>query len=208
MHTGDTDKAKALYVGLAADGHDSYDIRVRLAQIAAGAQDTAEMEKQLCAAKKLDPEKSYPYEELAKLFKKNGNEAKATAELEHYVFLEQMEVAPLKELMAVHAKNAAWAKVRTYGEMAMFISPTDPEILLGLGRAYLELNQGDKALYTFDTALLVTPAPRRPALVHIGRTKAFLAMGKKADAKTALALALKFEGENAEALALKAQLKP
>src|SRR5262249_28099719 len=33
MHGGDAQKAKALYASLAADGHDSFDVRVRLAQI-------------------------------------------------------------------------------------------------------------------------------------------------------------------------------
>ncbi|MCX5746838.1 MAG: tetratricopeptide repeat protein [Proteobacteria bacterium] len=206
MHTDEAPKAKALYVGLAADGHDSYDIRVRLAQIAGADNDTAEMEKQLCAAKKLDPEKSYPYEELAKLYKKQKQDGKATQELEHYVYIEQMELAPLKELMAELARTASWAKVRTYGEMALFIAPADPEVLVGLGRAYLELKDGAKALFSYDSALVVTPAPRRPALVHIGRTKALLALGRPKDAKLALALALKFEGENAEALELKKKL--
>jgi cytochrome c-type biogenesis protein CcmH/NrfG len=48
--------------------------------------------------------------------------------------------------------------------------------------------------------------PRRPGLVHIGRSRAFLALGKKAEAKAALAEALKREPDNAEALELKKQL--
>ncbi len=206
MHTGDLPKAKALYVGLASDGHDSYDLRTRLAQIAEGDNDLAEVEKQLCAAKKLDPEKSYPYEELAKLFKKENQPQKALVELEHYAFLEQMELSPLKELIAEYGKLGKWAKVRQYGEMATFIAPSDPEVLLALGKAYLNLNDGQKALFTFDSALLVKPEPRRPALVHLGRARALLALGKKADAKVALALAMKTEPENAEVIELKAKL--
>jgi hypothetical protein len=133
--------------------------------------------------------------------------AKALAELEHYAFLEQMDLAPLKKLVTEYGKLASWAKVRTYGEMATFINPSDPEILSGLARAYLELRQPDKALFTYDTMLLVKPPPRRPALVHLGRTRAFLALGKKADAKAALAQAMQTEPENADALALKSQLK-
>ena len=76
-----------------------------------------------------------------------------------------------------------------------------------LARAYQELGDGAKAIFTYDTMLVLTPPPRRPALVHIGRTKAYLAMGKKADAKAALAQALKTEPENAEALQLKVQVK-
>jgi Tfp pilus assembly protein PilF len=91
--------------------------------------------------------------------------------------------------------------------MATFINPQDIEILQALGKAYLELKDGAKALYTFDTALVAIPAPRRPALVHLGRAKAFVVMGKTKDAKAAIDLAMKTEPENAEVLDLKAKLK-
>jgi tetratricopeptide (TPR) repeat protein len=189
------------------DGHDSYDLRARLAQLAQEDGNAAEMEKQLCAAKKLDPERSYPYQALAALYKKQGKQAEALGELEHYAYIEQMELAPLKELVLGYEQAKSWAKVRTYGELALYINTQDPEILSALGRAYLELGQGDRALYTYDTMLVINPVPRRPALVHLGRAKAYLAMGKKADARAALALAMKTEPENAEVLELKAKLK-
>jgi tetratricopeptide (TPR) repeat protein len=207
VHAGDAAKAKQLYAGLVTDGHDSYDLRARFAQLAQEAGDAAEVEKQLCAAKKLDPERSYPYEALAALYKKQNKRAQYLTEMEHYVYLEQMELAPLKELVLEHQKDESWAKVRTFGELALYISTQDPDILGALGRAYLELGQNDRALYSYDTMLLIKPAPRRPALVHLGRAKALHAMGKKADAKAALAQAMKTEPENAELLELKAKLK-
>src|SRR5262249_49606830 len=200
LHNGDTARAKSLYVGLANDGHDSYDIRTRLAQIAQGENNTAAVEKHLCAAKRLDPERSYPYQALAGIYKRQNKTKEMLGELENYVYLEQMELAPIKELITEYSKLANWAKVRTYGEMATFINPSDPDNLLGLGRAYTELADGAKALFTYDTLLLLNP--RRPALVHIGRARAFQAMGKIKEAKEAIAQALKLEGANAEALEL------
>jgi tetratricopeptide (TPR) repeat protein len=207
LHQGDLPKAKAMYQGLIVDGHDSFDLRSRLAQIAEGENKSDEVVEQLCAAKKLDPERSFPYQELAQLYEKASQLPKALVELEHYAFLEQMDLAPLKKLVVEYGKLANWPKVRTYGEMATFINPADAEILGGLARAYLELHQPDRALFTYDTMLLVNPPPRRPALVHLGRTKALIALGKKPDARAALAMALKTEPENAEALQLKATLK-
>ena len=207
LHKNDAPKAKALFVGLIADGHDNYDLRTRLAQIAQTDGDFVEVEKQLCAAKKLDPERSYPYQELAGLYKKQGNMPRSLVEMEHYAFLEQMELAPLKELISEYGKLANWPKVKTYAEMATYIAPSDPDVLTGLGRAAFELGDGNRALFAYDTMLLMTPAPRRPALVHIGRARVFLAMNKKAEAKAALALAMKTEPENAEVLELKAKLK-
>lgn len=207
LHQGNLPRAKALFQGLIADGHDNYDLRTRLAQIAQGEGSPDEVTAQLCAAKKLDPERSFPYQELAQRHEKAGQMAKALVELEHYAFLEQMDLAPLKKLVTEYGKLASWAKVRTYGEMATYINPADPDILAGLARAYLELGQADKALFTYDTMLLVNPPPRRPALVHLGRTRALIAMGKTADARAALAKAMKTEPENAEALELKTKLK-
>ncbi|HRC00614.1 MAG TPA: glycosyltransferase, partial [Dermatophilaceae bacterium] len=53
---------------LVGSGIDSFDVRVRLATIAGSEGADAEVEQQLCAAKKLDPERSYPYGELAELY--------------------------------------------------------------------------------------------------------------------------------------------
>ncbi|MEZ4360941.1 MAG: tetratricopeptide repeat protein [Kofleriaceae bacterium] len=207
LAAGDGERAKQVLTSLVADGVDSFDIRSRLAQLAQAEGKLDEVERQLCAAKRLDPERSYPYQALAQLYKRAGRTAEALAELEGFVFLEQMDLAPLKELLSEHAKASAWAKVRTFGEMALYISPADPEVLLALGRAYLELGQSDRSLFTYDSALLVRPELRRPALAHLGRARALAALGKTRDAKGALTAALKTEPENAEALELRARLK-
>ena len=207
LHKNDPDKAKSMIGNLIADGIDNYDLRTRLAQIAQSSKDTTEVEKQLCAAKKLDPERSYPYQELYNLYKKQGQMPRALVELEHYAFLEQMELAPLKELISEYTKVANWPKVKTYAEMALYIAPHDPEVLGALARSSTEAGDPATALFTYDTMLLLKPPPRRPALVHLGRARAFLVQGKKAEARAAIALAQKTEPENAEIIELKAQLK-
>jgi Flp pilus assembly protein TadD len=106
--------------------------------------------------------------------------------------------------MTEYGKLKNWPKVRTFGELAMFIAPHDPEVLGALGRAQAETGVADKALFTYDTLLLTNP--RRPGLVHIGRARALLAVNRKVEAKAALAEALKKEPDNAEALELKKQL--
>jgi len=106
--------------------------------------------------------------------------------------------------MSEYTKLKNWPKVRTFGDLAIYIAPQDPEILQMLGRAQVETGAGDKALFTYDTLLLTNP--RRPGLVQLGRARAFLGLGKKAEAKIALGEALKKEPDNAEALELKKQL--
>jgi len=207
LRSGEVKVARQHYREMVQDGIDSFDIRSRLAQIAKDAGDTAELVKQLCAAKTLDPERSYPYQELYAYYDEAGKKAEALAELEQYAMIEQMQLAPAKTLVKEYAKLGNWAKVRTYGELATFISPFDAEVLLSLGRAYVELRAPAKALFTYDTALLTQPAMRRPALAHIGRARAFLLQNDKKKAKAAVDLALKTEPENAEALELKAKVK-
>jgi len=90
--------------------------------------------------------------------------------------------------------------------MATYIMPQDAEVLFALGKAYQETGDPTKALFTYDSLLAIRPEVRRPALVHIGRAKALLALGKKADAKAALQQALKTEPEHPEALELKSKL--
>lgn len=204
VHKNDAPKAKQLLTGLAADGHDNADIRARLAQLAETEGKTDEVEKHLCAAKKLDPERAFAYQELAQLYEKKGDMARALVELEHYAMLEQMELAPLKKLFTEFIRLKNWPKARTYAEMATYIAPHDPDVLMAFGRALVETNDGMRALFTYDSLLLTNP--RRPGLVHIGRTRAFMQLKKTAEAKAALAEALKREPDNAEALELKKQL--
>ena len=207
MRTRNTAEAKKSYHELIAAGGDSHDVRGRLAMIARQSGDNAEAEAQLCAAKKLDPERPYPYMELYELYKAWGRDDDALTELETYVMIEQMQYGPLKQLITGHKAKKRWSKVRTYGELALNINLSDSELFLDIGTAYLETGDPDKALFSFDSALLVKPALRRPALAHLGRAKALLAKKQRRKAKKELRKALKIEPENAEALELAKTLR-
>ena len=200
------DLARERYEGLIARGSDSFDIRIQLAQIARAGGKPAAMIGHLCAAKRLDPERSLPYAMLAESYKDAGDIGKYLVETEHYVMLEQMQVGPLQELVVEYAKRGEWAKVKTYGEMALEIFPSDADLLMTLGKAYLALGDGDRALYSYDSALVVDPPLRRPALAQLGRTRALLAKGDKKGARTALAVAARTEPAHLEVIELQKQL--
>jgi tetratricopeptide (TPR) repeat protein len=207
LRTGGAARAKDLYVRLIEAGGDSFDVRGRLAAIAKQEGDAAEAIRQLCAAKRLDPERSDPYMELFEVHEQAGDMDAALAELETYVVIEQMQYGPVKRLVDEYAKKKAWAKVRTYGEMAVMINPSDAELFLKLGAAYLETGAPDRSLFTYDSALIAEPKLRRPALAHLGRAKALLAKKQRRKARAALREALKLEPENAEVLALQKKLR-
>ncbi len=200
------DEARAAYEAMIKSGSDGGEIRGRLGMIAAHEKNNVEAEKQFCAAKRLDPERSYPYQALADLYFEQNKPDAALAELETYVSIEQMQYEPIKKLVDELFTRSRWAKVRYYGEMAMFINPGDSDLLLKLGRAYAETGSAAEALYSYDSALLATPALRRPALAHIGRASALEALGQHKNAQRAAKMALKLEPNNADALAVASKL--
>ena len=199
--------AKKHYENLIRAGGDSFDVRSRLGMIAARDGKTEAAEKHYCAAKALDPERSYPYQALFELYKQAGKKAQALRELESFVIIEQMQYGPAKQLITEYAELGKWGKVAAYGELAVEINPFDVEMLMLIGEANVEVGDGARGLYHYDSALLANPPLRRPALAHIGRARALALLGKKAEAKKALAEALRLEPENAKALALKKTLR-
>ncbi|HWM85259.1 MAG TPA: tetratricopeptide repeat protein [Kofleriaceae bacterium] len=204
---GDRKRAEDSYSALIAAGADSFDIRSRLALIASSKGDEATAEKHLCTAKKLDPERAYPYQALSEIYMKTGRKEQGLRELETYVTLEQMQFAPVKTLVEEYSALKKWDKVRSFGEQAIEINPADTDILLALGQAYLETGTPDRALFSFDSALLVRPDMRRPGLAHLGRARALKAKGDRRAALKAIDQALRLERDNADAVSLKKSLR-
>jgi tetratricopeptide (TPR) repeat protein len=207
LRQGDSAAARALYERMIQAGADSFDIRARLGTIAGGAHEDDLAIKHFCTAKKLDPERAMPYQALAELYRRAGRTEDALRELETYVMIEQMQLGPVSEVVEGYAALKKWDKVRTYGELAIEISLASADLFVTLGQAYLETGSPDRALYSFDSALLVRPELRRPALAHLGRARALLATGDRKGAQKAVDQALRTEPDSAEAGALRKQLK-
>ncbi|HKA89313.1 MAG TPA: tetratricopeptide repeat protein [Haliangiales bacterium] len=203
---GDAAAGKARLGELIAAGGDGYDARMRLAGLAVEGGDLKEAEAQWQKAKTLDPERSEPSMRLYDVYAKTNREDQALAELERYVMIEQMEYAPLKKLVDKLAAKKAWAKVRDYGEMALFINPYDAELHLTLGDAHAALGAADAAAFEYESALLADPPLRRPAVVQIGLARAQLMRKDTAAAKKAVAEALRLEPDNVEAQELAKKL--
>jgi len=207
LKTKDAERAKKQFTALVRAGGDSFDVRASLAMLAMRAKDKKAFVGHLETAKTLSPENSYPYDTLATFYEGEGKIDLAMKELETYVMIEQMSLGPLLKLMAYHAKKKDWAAVIHFGELALFIDPAQGKVQLGLGQAYQETKRYDDALFAYDTALLIRPMLRRPALAHLGRAKALVGKGDKRGAKRALRDVLDLEPENAEGITLSAGLK-
>ncbi|MCP4449298.1 MAG: tetratricopeptide repeat protein [Myxococcales bacterium] len=203
----DVEKAKGLFTKLVQSGGDSYDVRLRLSMLAMQAKDKEAFVGHLQTAKTLDPERSHPYEALAEFYKQEGKTDEAMRELENYAMIEQMSVGPLLELMGHYAKAQQWNRVIHFGELALNLDPAQGKVQLWLGQAYQETKAYDDALYAYETALLIRPRLRRPALAHLGLAKALLGKGDTRRAKSSARDALDLEPENAEAIELSETLK-
>jgi cellulose synthase operon protein C len=203
---GDIAGAKGKLDALIAAGGDGYDARMRLGRIAIHEDNLNDAIAALTKAKALDPERSEPYYALAELYLKKNREDDAIKELEKYVYIEQMEYAPLKKLIGLQQSRKNWAKVREFGEMALYINPYDVDLHADLGNAYIALGKGDDAVFEFESALASDPPMRRPAVGHIGVAWAYVVKKDVKKAKAAVDKALKLEPKNAEALAMKTEL--
>lgn len=206
LKSKELDKAKGHYQTLIRTGNDSFDVRVRLSMLAARAKDKVAFVGHLESAKILDPEKSYPYETLADFYEQEKLPKQMLRELETYVMIEQMSYSHVFKLVTAYAKQKNWGKVVHYGELAVAINPSHGKLQLTLGEAYTKTGANADALFAYDTALLVEPRLRRPALAYLGRAKVLAKMGKKREAAKALQYALDVEPDNAEALKLQSSL--
>src|SRR5262249_32112182 len=139
---GDADAAKGRIDALIAAGGDGYDVRMRLATIALAAGNLKQAEAEWQKAKPLDPQRSEPSMRLAEMYQKLHRDDQAVAELERYVYIEQMDYAPLKKLVDIYAGKKNWGKVRELGEMGVFVNPYDVDLHLTLAEAYVGLGDG------------------------------------------------------------------
>jgi len=207
LRAGDGKKAKLLYESLIKAGGDSFDVRSRLGTIAAQLGDNELAIKHFCTAKKLDPERAFPYQALAELYERMGKKQEQLVELESYAMIEQMQLGAAMQLVEGYAALKNWDKVRVYGELALDISLGNADLFMQLGQAYLETGNPDRALYSYDSALLVRPPMRRPGLAQLGRARALKAKGDSKGALDAVNKALKSEPDNADAAALRKEIR-
>jgi tetratricopeptide (TPR) repeat protein len=113
-----------------------------------------------------------------------------------------MEYPPLKKLVDKYAARKAWAKVREFGELALYVNPFDAENHLALADAYAATGAPDQAVYEYESALKADPPLRRPAVAQVGLARVLADRRDAAGARRAVDAALKLEPENAEAQAL------
>lgn len=143
-------EAEARLRGLIAAGGDGFDARQRLGDLLASQAEGDE--KKLAAAiaeleraKKLDPDRSEPYERLAVIYEKRGQKEASLRELQAAVRLDIMDPElATRTLAKLHAEKA-WAGVAAISELVRHLVPYSATVRSQIGEALLRLSRKREA---------------------------------------------------------------
>ena len=127
-------RRRQLYAGLIADGHDSYDLRARLAQIAQEDERHRRGREAAVRGQEARSRAQLPVPGAVAALQEAGQDA-AGARRARALRVHRADGARAAQgaRRPSTRKSATGPKVRTYGEMATYINPQDPDILTALG---------------------------------------------------------------------------
>lgn len=152
-------EAEARFQELIAKGGDGFDVRQRLGDSLSAREQYDKAQAEYTRAKALDPDRSEPYERLAKNFTKQKREAEALKELEAAAHLDIMDARLAADLVERLHGQKQWAKVIELGELALHLLPYRSSLRAQLGEAWLELGQPARALAELGAAKQSLPDP-------------------------------------------------
>ncbi|MFO0579321.1 MAG: tetratricopeptide repeat protein [Polyangia bacterium] len=152
-------EAEARFQELIQKGGDGFDVRQRLGDSLSARELYDKAQAEYMRAKALDPDRSEPYERLAKNFTKQKREAEALKELEAAAHLDIMDSRLAADLVERLHGQKQWAKVIELGELALHLTPYRGSLRAQLGEAWLELGQPARALAELGAAKQALPDP-------------------------------------------------
>jgi tetratricopeptide (TPR) repeat protein len=152
-------EAEARFQELVQKGGDGFDVRQRLGDSLSAREMYDKAQAEYTRAKALDPDRSEPYERLAKNFIKQKREAEALKEMEAAAHLDIMDPGLAADLVRrLHAQKQ-WTKVIELGELALYLTPYRSALRAQLGEAWLELGQPARAIAELGAAKQALPDP-------------------------------------------------
>lgn len=149
-------EAETRFRALIAAGGDGFDVRFHLGSYYAEKGRTDEAKSEFAQAKKLDPDRSEPYEKLAVLYQKLGQADKALAELQAAARLDIMDAELAARVVEKTHQAGRWAEVVSCGELARHLTPYAPSVRGQIGEALLRLGKKSEAKAELGAAILAT----------------------------------------------------
>ncbi|MFW6197428.1 MAG: hypothetical protein ACOC5B_01055, partial [Myxococcota bacterium] len=86
-------------------------------------------------------------------------------------------------LLPLLFERERWADLVRFGRRGVQVDPHRAETHRLYAEGLLHTGKADEALYELDSALVA--GPRKPGPVHLARARAFVALGRRAEAKQA-----------------------
>lgn len=140
-----------------ADGHDGYDIRMKLADLAEAQEDQEKMKKHLEAAYTLDTSQVEPLQALYDLAHKKKDEIGELEALRRIALLDQHDRRVWTRLLKILVERGLWEEARKIGEGAIFVDVSNPEVHRLYARALARTGQQISAIFELNSAILCHP---------------------------------------------------
>jgi tetratricopeptide (TPR) repeat protein len=124
------------------------------------------------------------YEQLAQLYEAGGDKAAAADALDGLIRVDENNLAALRHLARLRLELGDKTRALDALQMSFYISPFDPAAHTQAGGLYLERNESGPAISEYQVAL--STSPPNLAEAHYNLARAYLAAGKRAEAKRAV----------------------
>jgi tetratricopeptide (TPR) repeat protein len=144
-----------------------------------------------------------PYEILSSLYLEEKREDEALAQLLGWTRYDGNTATALRRAAEIYQKRKDWAAAARLLDLSLYINPYDPQAYVALGEVSGEAGNWSEAATAFQ--VLVDLDPPDPAGAHYGLARAWLGLGKAAEAKREVLRALEIAPsfEKAQALLLR-----
>jgi tetratricopeptide (TPR) repeat protein len=195
----DAQRAERCLMGIVRSGVDGYLLRMMLARGAMARSSPRDALSQLEAATQLDAERPEAWKLMLEVATQLGDGTLGLRAVAAMANLDQHDGVMHAAYLALLAKTGAWADVVREGETALFIDPENPSLHLHLGQGYVHTGAAERGLVELGRALSLGYA--KPAIVHMARARAYLALRNPDSAKREIQSAL----EQDPAVGLEAQ---
>lgn len=185
-----------------AAGHDGYQVRMLLADLAEEKKDKAGVRLHLESAWRLDPSQAEPLKGLVDLAVEEKREDDALDALRRLAPLEQHDRKIWRMLLKRLVDKKLWDEARVTGEAAVYVDPTGGASHLDYARALAALGAHDRAAFEAESALLCKLEKKEEVAAHVVAARALAAQKKGDAARKHRDAALQIDAGDADAKAL------
>ena len=175
--------AEAFGRRLLAAGKDGYEIRLLLTQTRMALRDPAGARRELEAATGIDADRPEAWHGLRELASEGHDAELLLRALRAIVRIDQHDRESAAALIQLLYEGQHWDELLAVAENTLYLDPHRREVHTSLAEAYFQKRRFQDALNELDVAVLI--GGEGIGRVHLSRTRAFAALGRRSDARQA-----------------------